>query len=133
MDNDLRMAENTSGRKRTGAFLEGPNDVIIETDRDSETSYDMLLDDDEEDDFSLDDYLDCADERDALQMVVNGAGEEGDREGEGHGESVEQVEGNYSQSLPPRATTTLIQALQLRLEHLITNIADYPPAQIFVK
>ena len=34
---------------------------------------------------------------------------------------------------PPRATAALVQALFMRLEHLVMNVAFYPPAQIFTK
>ena len=135
VDNDFRVKDDFTGRQRTAAFLEEPNelcdsDVACDDDHDSNASYDMLLDEDDEE-FCIDDYLDCSNERDALRMVVEGDSGKG-VEGEGGGTSVDQVDG-HSQNLPPRAKATLIQALQLRLEHLITNIADYPPAQIFVK
>ena len=34
---------------------------------------------------------------------------------------------------PPRGTNPLVQALYVRLEHLVLNVTDYPPAQIFVR
>ena len=34
---------------------------------------------------------------------------------------------------PPVATNTLVQSFYFRLEHIILNIPDYPPAQIFTK
>ena len=36
-------------------------------------------------------------------------------------------------SAPPTATSTLVRAFFFRLEHIVLNVADYPPAQTFVK
>ena len=36
-------------------------------------------------------------------------------------------------STPPTATSTLVRAFFFRLEHIVLNVADYPPAQTFVK
>lgn len=138
VDNDPKFAEryNFAGRQRTGAFLQEQSELDDidengEADSDSIASYDMLLDEDEEDEdlFNLDDYLDCSNERGGLEMAVEG-------DGEGCEESEDQIDGrrrSQSGSLLPRATHALIHALQLRLEHWITNAVDYPPAQIIVK
>jgi len=34
---------------------------------------------------------------------------------------------------PPRPTSTLVQTLFMRLEHLVVNVACYPPAQFYTK